>query len=181
MDGQAHPGLVRFFDGLVRRSFGELGLREAEVTDYVVNLLARFARTDALYRVGELKGKRLETVVELLMEAQGVPVSPNGVLRERDVRQHIGDYALFMSGIFRGYVERHEFLGFYLEAGEQAYRETAKLDRQLYRPGAACFDALAGDFERLSGALDYMRKVYFYSAAMQHSYSDLLERFQCWN
>ena len=29
------------------------------------------------------------------------------VLREREIRKHIGDYSLFMDGIFKEYVERN--------------------------------------------------------------------------
>ena len=174
-------GLVRFFSGLVQRSFGELWIWDREIADYVVDLLVRFARTDALYRVRSLQGRRLEQVVELLMEASGTADLPSvGPLREREVRQHIGDYTLFMSGIFRAYVERHGFLGFYLREGEKAYRETAKLDRRLYRPGAVRFETLASEFERVSGALDYMQKVYFRPAAQQGGFPDLLQRFDRW-
>ena len=175
------PGLIRFFEDLVHRSFGDLWIWEGEVLKHVANLLARFARTDALFQVRDLQGKRLETVVEMLIEASDIHTAASGLERERDIRQHVGDYALFMSGIFRAHVERHGFLGFYLQEGERAYRETAKLDRKLYRPGAACFEALATEFERISGALDYMRKVYFGRAALQSPYRDLVQRFNRWN
>ncbi len=127
----------------------------------------------------EPHGRRLETVVELLIEAFGR--SGNLVEQEREVRQHVGDYTLFMSGMFRGYVERHGFLGFYLREGEKAYRDTARLDRMLALPGAWRFETMASEFERISGALDYTRKVYFNSAAAQSPYRELLGRFSLWS
>lgn len=170
------PGLARFFEGLVRRSFGELWIWDHEVADYVVNLLVRFARTDALYRIRNPQGQRLETVVDLLIEAAGgAPL-----LREREVRQHIGDYTLFMTGIFRDFAQRHGFFGFYLREGEKAYRDTARLDRMLYRSGASLFEALARQFEMISGALDYMKKVYFRPAAQGGPYHRVLRRFERW-
>ena len=172
-------GLARFFEGLVHRSFSELWVWDREVVSYVVDLLVRFARTDALYRIREPHGGRLETVVELLMEASGR--SGTRLEQEREVRQHIGDYTLFMSGIFRAYIERHGFLGVYLQEGEKAYRDTARLDRMLTLPGAGRFEAMASEFERISGALDYMRKVYFRPAAELGPYGNLLDRFSRWS
>jgi hypothetical protein len=82
-----------------------------------------------------------------------------------------------MSGMFRPFLQRHRMLDLYLGQGPKAYRETAWLDRELYRPGAGCFEALASEFERLAGALDYMRKVYFAPALKQSPYRELLDRF----
>jgi hypothetical protein len=81
-----------------------------------------------------------------------------------------------MSGIFRSYVERHGFLGLYLQEGGKAYGDVARFDRMLYRSGAARFEALASEFERISGALDYMRKVYFHPAARESPYREMLLR-----
>lgn len=43
----SHPGspLTRFFDRVVRRSFGDLALRDDPAADYLSDLLTRFART----------------------------------------------------------------------------------------------------------------------------------------
>jgi len=176
----AEPDLTHFFQRLIWRSFDDLNLATAELRTYVVEILTRFVRTDALYRLNHEATKRLETVVEMLIEAENTPTSLGGQLREREVRQYTGDFALFMSGIFRPFVERHGILGFYLEQGENAYRDTAALKRQLYQPGAGRFEELAQSFELISGGLDYMRKVYFFSD-QKTPFGALLDRFNCWN
>ena len=168
-------GLARFFEGLVHRSFAELSIWDRELAAYVVDLMVRFARTDALYRLRWTDGGRLETVVEFLIEAFGVE-APAGFRYRRELVKHIGDYTLFMSGIFRSYVERHDFLGFYLQEGGKAYREVARLDRISYRSGAALFEVLASEFENISGALDYMRRVYFSPAEEDSLYGDMLAK-----
>lgn len=97
------------------------------------------------------------------------------------LRQHIGDYTMFMSGMFRPYVERQGFLTYYLQEGARAYRQTARLEREMLLDGAARFEALAAGFERFSGALDYTRKVYFHTAARAGGMEALLRRFSLWN
>lgn len=57
--------------------------------------------------------------------------------RERELRRHIGDYTLFMTGLFRERVERLSIPGSYIREGQRSYR-----------------------FEGYVSALNYMRKVY---------------------
>jgi hypothetical protein len=83
-----------------------------------------------------------------------------------------------MSGMFRAFLQRHRILDLYLGEGPKAYRETALLDRELYLPSARCFETLASEFERLSDALDYMRKVYFAPAVKQSPCREILDRFE---
>jgi len=39
------------------------------------------------------------------------------------VRKYVGDYTLFMSGLFRRFVERGGYLNYYLEEGARSYRD----------------------------------------------------------
>lgn len=154
--------LTRFFRRLTREVYGELGLRDEALAAYVADLLARFARTDTLYRLRDPGGRRLETIVEMLLEIgrvePGVPAHPE---REREIRRHVGDYTLFMSGLFPEHVARRGGLDYFHEQGRQAYRAVFEHDRARYRPGAALFGALAADFPQHAGALTYMRRVHF--------------------
>ena len=118
--------------------------------------------------------------MELLIEAER-PGDANSLERERTVRRHAGDYALFMSGIFRNYIERNGYLNWYLVEGARSYRRTAQIERRLSESGAGLFEVLSEEFERLSGGLDYMRKVYFGRAAVQSGLDVLLRRFDTWN
>lgn len=174
-------GLRRFFEVLIGKSFQELWIWERELADYVVDLLVRFVRTDAFYRIGNIERKPIHTIAEFLVELTAQRERGDSwttLQRTRNLRQHMGDYTLFMSGMFRAFLERHGILEFYLVQGSKAYRETAQLDRKLYRPEAQCFEALASEFERLSGALDYTRKVYFATSAIRSPYRDLLDRWE---
>lgn len=172
------PSLGKLFDRLVHRSFDDVGLIDGAVRDYVADLLVRFARTDALYRIHDPVGQKVETVVELLIEADRVRTSDAD--REEAVQRHTGDYALFMSGVFRDYVERHGFLGWHLEAGQRAYRRTGELRDRSGQPGGGLYREMASSFEMISGGLDYMRKVYF-GRSVAGEFGLLLSRFRTWN
>jgi len=173
-------GLRSFFQKQVAPAFGSLGLQERELIDYVVDLLARFARTDQLYRIRDAQGRRIETIAEMLVELtrQWEPGRPYSFDREFEIRRHCGDYALFMSGLFRLHVERRALLDYYLLQGRQAYRSVAELGRLAFSSDSRIFRALADRFEHLSGALDYMRKVYLRPALRTGPYRGLLRDWE---
>lgn len=158
--------LLRFFQRVTRQAYGELGLRDEALAGYVADLLARFARTDALYRLRDPAGRRIETIVEMLLELARLEAGGEGAVRphperEREIRRHVGDYALFMSGLFPEHVQRRGGLAYYHEQGRRAYGAVFEHDRARYRAGAALFAGLAADFPRHAGALTYMRQVHF--------------------
>ena len=82
-------------------------------------------------------------------------------VRERELRRHIGDYTLFMIGLFRERVEHLSATGYYIREGQRSYRFVSEHDRADARPEARLFRALADRFEGYASALTYMRKVYF--------------------
>src|SRR5262245_1265883 len=157
------PSLKRFFDRLVRRSLDDLRMGGDPMADYVAGVLTRFARTDQLYALRDAAGRPLETVVDMLLEVQRsweFDRPQFDPFRERDVRQHIGDYTLFMTGIFREHVERRASTGFYVQEGKRAYQVVADFERSALKPDARLFAALADRFEGYVYALQYMKRVY---------------------
>jgi hypothetical protein len=160
VSGTSVPRLLAFFNWLTRRSFWDLGIRDTEIADYIALLLANFARTENLYRIRDFRGRRLETGVEMLLEANLSWYSEQWD-REKEIRKHIGDYILFMVGIFREWVEKQSFLGLYLEEGRKAYQSVSQHHRALYRPGSRLYSELSKDFEFYVGALNYMKKTFF--------------------
>ena len=105
--------LRSFFDRAVRASFRDLALHDDAAAGYLADLLTRFARTEQLFPRG-ITGQRLETVVDLLLETQALWTDGSfAPEREVTVRRHIGDYTLFMLGVFRERVERMASCGYY--------------------------------------------------------------------
>jgi hypothetical protein len=116
--------LKRFFDRAVRASFDDLALRGDPAAPYLSDLLTRFARIENLYPRGTAI-PRLETVVDMMMEIQSAWQVDTPDFRpehEITVRRHIGDYTLFMTGIFPERVRSTASVGFYVSQGKQAYQ-----------------------------------------------------------
>jgi len=151
----------QFFQWATRRSFWDLHLKETWVSDYIADVLTNFTRTENLYPVRNEKGERLETISEVLLEANLLTLQGGSLHRERELRKHIGDFALFMAGIFPEYIEKRSLMSYYLSEGAKAYWSVWELDRALLRPGARLFEELARRFEVYVGALNYMRKTFF--------------------
>ena len=173
--------LHTFFLKLTRQSFWELGINDASVAEYVADVLTDFARAENLTKIQSRPEKKLESVVEVLAESKEETFwdSPT-LLQERAVRKHLGDYALFMSGIFRSYVESHGFLDYYLQEGSRSYWTVSELDLSLYRTGFLLYQELSKKFEYYSGALDYMRKAYFAPEPGKDPFTGFLKQIEGW-
>ena len=102
------------------------------------------------------------------------------VLGERELRKHVGDYTLFMSGLFRRYVERGGYLDYYLQEGARSYHAVSMLDVSLYKPGHLMFEELSKGFEHYSGALDFMRKCYFAPSKGEDAFAGFFRQIQGW-
>ncbi len=156
--------LRRFFDQAIRASFRDLALRDDPAADYLGDLLTRFARTETLYPPGR-SVPRLETVVDMLLDAQAVWQADSPSFepeQELVIRRHIGDYTLFMMGVFRERVERLSSAGHYIARGKQAYRFVAEHARARGAAPPPPYRRLAERFEYYAGALDYARRVHFF-------------------
>lgn len=172
--------LHNFFLNLTRQSFWQLGINDAAVARYVAEVLTDFARTDNLYRIRSRAGKKMDSVVEILAESQPETAQGNRLLRERALRKYLGDYTLFMSGIFRSYVEGRGFLDYYLQEGSRSYWTVSELDLSLYRTGFILFQELSKKFEYYSGALDYMRKAYFAPEPGEDPFAGFWKQIEGW-
>ena len=155
-------GLRRFFAGMVQPSFTTLGLGVGDTSRYVTELLARFARSDQLYRIRDSRGRKLESVTDLLVDLmeQWTGDESYRFEREIDLRRHCGDFALFMSGVFRDHVEGGAYLSYYLTEGAASYGVVGERLQLMGDRRSEMFRAMSDHFEAVSGALDYMRKVY---------------------
>ncbi len=169
-----------FFLGLTHQTFWQLGINDATVVGYVADVLTAFACADNLYRIRSRAGKKLDSVVEILAESRPETAQRSSLLRERALRKYLGDYTLFMSGIFRSYVEGKGFLDYYLEEGKRSYWTVSELDLSLYRTGFILFQELSEKFEYYSGALDYMRKAYFAPEPGEDPFGGFLKQVGGW-
>jgi hypothetical protein len=169
--------LKRFFTTIVQRAFRELGLAGPPIVEDIGAMLADFADVNHLYRLRSIEGKRVDSLVSLMLELPGAGARTQ---LERDLRRYIGDYTLFMSGIFRNHAERGGYLDFYIETGRKSYWAVSEIDVALYRAGFLVFQELSRKFEFYSGALDYVRKAYFNPAPGADPFTDFLKQVEGW-
>jgi hypothetical protein len=148
-----HP-LSRLFAELVQRNLVDfVRIDDIEMARYIAALLVDFTHVDNLYRVRNTRGKRLEDVGEMLMESNPL-LEGRSFVYEREVRKHIGDYTLFLSGLFPEYVgalpKKHgrvdAFID-YMKAGKESYRVVASFDQMEFRDQAPLFRRLSENFE----------------------------------
>jgi hypothetical protein len=143
-----HP-LRRLFTSLVASELPA----DREMAAYVAGVLVDFVHTDHLYRIRNSRGKRLEEVGEMMLESNPL-LDARSFEREREVRKHIGDYTLFLTGMFPEYVARLPRRGLrpdslidYVKAGKESYRIVSAFDQFEYVQAAPLFRRLAEEFE----------------------------------
>jgi hypothetical protein len=166
-----------FFLGMTRKSFGQLGVGDNRIAEYVADLLTEFSFSDQWLRMRAVDGRRITSVVEMSVAQLG-PERP--MVDERQFRKYVGDYTLFMSGLFRGFVERSGHLRYYIDEGRRSYEKVSALDAALYRPGFLVFEELSKGFEYYSGALDYMRKCFFAPAPHEDPFAGFIRQIEGW-
>jgi hypothetical protein len=142
-----HP-LRRTFAGLAEHAFfSHLGVADPPLIDYLSELLARFVHNDEVYRLRGLSGRPLTELAEMVIEAEKLPA---GGTTRREYYRHIGDFALFWTGLFPEAVERQRSLACkdslvsYTAQGKRGYLLTSRLEEERRH------EAEAGLFLRLS-------------------------------
>jgi len=181
MENKAADNQLRgFFHDSVHQSFWQLGIHDATIAGYVADVLTEFARSENLYRIRARNGRKVDSVVEMLSQQAPALNDEADLLKERSRRKYLGDYALFMSGIFRQYVEGKGSLDYYLQEGSRSYWTVSELDLSLYRTGYILYQELSSKFEYYSGALDYVRKACFAAAPGEDPFAGFLRQIQGW-
>lgn len=168
--------------------------RDARLKGYLSeDLLVRFLHVDQLYRLRDARGRPLADVAEMLIAGQGEGVSPE--LRALSVQRHIGDYTLFITGVFPESLARLRRdwrrkdsvmmqLGelivpfrdpgeYYEEAGRRAYGRAAEIGREVGITEAAVFAKLSEFFRAYVQLLSLIR-MYLDASPVFHEHEGLL-------
>jgi hypothetical protein len=144
-------------------SFEQVGMPDMELMIYVTGVLIDFAHVDNLYRVRDAQGRRLEYLFELQLESE-----QGDAAHTRETQKHLGDYALFMVGMFPEHLQRRRRAvtpSYYIAQGKSAYAIVSAIDGR--RPSAALFRKLAEHFETCVQALN-VGKTYFQDSFYQY-------------
>jgi len=147
--------LYALFDELIHYHFDrDIGLRDSEVQDYVVNMLTEFCEVEQMLKIRNANNRALNDVGEMLLEADPIYGRAPSFDRERQVRKHIGDYTLFLAGMFPESINRYRlrrqrlenFVDF-IKAGKESYFIVSKFDQFEYAKLAPLFGKLSLEFE----------------------------------
>ena len=152
-----HP-LRRLFAGLTEQTFiNMLGVGDPRLIDYLSELLARFVHLDAVYRLRNTQGRRLEEVAKMVIEAEGMP---EGGRTRREVHRHIGDFTLFWTGVYpeavnrlRSALSKDHFID-YCEQGKRSYYIASTFEGDE----AAVLRRLSDEFELCAYGLNQVRR-----------------------
>jgi hypothetical protein len=118
---------------------------------YVVNLLAMFARTEALFEPEPGRRVRLKPLALLLAEAVD---TPDERLRFR-LLQRLGDVALFIAGFLAGNLRRPVDVDYHIAMGGRAYGALAQAPCHGSRRAlSSVFAELEDKFQPLVDALN---------------------------
>jgi hypothetical protein len=158
---QDHP-LRRLFTGLAEQTFLDtLGIADPPLTDYLSALLSRFIHVDALYRLSNTQGKRLEGVADMMLEAESLPAEGR---TRREVYRHIGDFTLFWTGIYpealrrlRSVFRKDHFID-YCAQGKRSYYIASTFEDEPYREEAPVLRRLSDEFELCAYGLNQVRR-----------------------
>jgi hypothetical protein len=161
----AHPLRLHFAAVTERCFLQRLGWPEVEVIRYVVDLLVDFAHSDHLDKIRNAQGRRMEDVVEMLMEGD-LLLRADSLERRQRVNTHIGDYTLFMTGLFPEFLHRMKraqvvispdaFLDF-VATGARSYRIASECALGGRREGSSLLRKLSENFELCVYGLGHVR------------------------
>jgi hypothetical protein len=148
---------------LVRHALLETGIDDRLLADYIAAVLMEFGKEDRAYRIDAAEPEKFFYLVDLVAAAD----TPDG-RRQFLLRAHLGNFALWLSGIFPDYVTARVHrrgapgLEYYEEMGATGYRLAADT-RAASDHGLDGLYRLASDaFPDLRVALNRISDRYFF-------------------
>ena len=153
----------------LQRQHVEVG---AGTAGYLVDLLTSYAHSSRLFSESP-EGLELRALAELYADA----AHAEGAERRNHALKTLGDLALFIAGVFSGYLNRRVVdVDYYIAMGCGAYRDLRDfVQARLSRDGAAVFDELSRKFPQLVDVLAEVSEESNLGAQ-----SDALRQYELW-
>jgi hypothetical protein len=152
-DIRVAPGVVFFV--LVRQALIESGVDDVQTADFVASLVLAFGRARAAYRPSDDDATEYFYLVDLIAELRDADARRAFLLRS-----HLGNYSLWMAGLFPDYLERrHRHRGapsmsYFDQMGASGYSMAARSDEADALGVRHIFDHVGRDFVRVRFALN---------------------------
>ncbi len=162
MISERHPLRQLFHEVVAGCYHRHSGIDDPEMTSYVGDLLTEFTAAENLY-LRDPEGKPLRNLRAMIEAADPVFGVAASFDEERKVRRHIGDYALFATGMYPESMGlwKHSGDASFVEmvqTGKESYSIVAAFDLFEYRDEAPLFARLSDEFERCIHGLKFVRE-----------------------
>ena len=174
MELQTVADVREFFRDALQSALGHQHLQVRDHTEhYIVNLLAMFSHTDALFEPGTER-TQLKPLAMLLADAHDAPDNRH---RFRTL-QRLGDVALFVAGFLAGsFARRPVDIDYHIAMGGRAYGALAQAPYHgPQRVLGGVFAELEDKFQPLVDALNEIGE-----GAARHSPRDVLRLYELWH
>ena len=141
----AYASLPLFSYVVVRHALRAAGEADATLADFVASILMHFGTRDTAHRISSADDQTYDTLAELSGD-----VDDPDARRSFLVRAHLGNYALWLSGLFPDYIESRRWrrggpdLEYFEEMGRRGYQLAAD-HRMAAQLGLTALFALAAE------------------------------------
>ena len=156
----AHASLALFAYVVVRHAMLRLGEGDRGLADYVASVLVHFGFAGRATRIAESDDEIYDTLAELCEDLDD-PDARRSFL----VRQHLGNYALWLSGLFPDWIEQRRWrrggphLEYYEEVGRRGFQLAADHRLAQQHGLTSLFSGAAERFGKLRVALNQVSDV----------------------
>jgi hypothetical protein len=162
MISERHPLRQLFHEVVAGCYHRHTGIDDPEMTSYVGDLLTEFTAAENIY-LRDAEGHALKDLHAMIAASDPVFGDAPSFDAERKVRRHIGDYALFATGMYPESTQlwRHTGDSSFVEmvkTGKESYYIVSQFDLFEYRAEAPLFGRLSNEFERCVQGLKYVRE-----------------------
>lgn len=160
MQAEPRDTLRKFFAGISEQTFQvHLGVADPPLIDYITDMLVRFIRSDAVYRIRNLTGQPLAQVAVMMSEAEKRVGDA-----KRDVHRHIGDFTLFWAGVYPETLRRMQsasktdHLVDYCKQGKRSYWIASNIESDQDSSEGEVLSRLSREFELCAYGLREVRR-----------------------
>ena len=157
----AHASFPLFAYVMIRQALRRVGESDRNLADYVASIVIHFGLRDRAHRIADSDDEIYDAVVKLCGD-----LDDPDMRRRFLIQTHLGNYTLWLSGIFPDYIEQRRFrrggpdLDYYEEMGRRGFQlaadhrlaEANGLSR-LYSTAAERFGLLRSALNQVSDAL----------------------------
>lgn len=140
---------------IVRHAMRRVGEHDRVLTDYVASILLHFGLRERANRLSEADDQTYGTLADISADVDG-----GDATRSFFARAHLGNYALWLSGMFPDFVENRRWrrggpdLDYYEDMGRRGFKLAADHRLAAEHGLAPLFSAAADRFARLRLALN---------------------------